>query len=63
VTTRLSGLGEADAVLVTVAAPTNAILTGHPSSRPTAGIDRQVNILGGGQHPDRTTTYGLDIVV
>jgi hypothetical protein len=38
--------------IVTVAAPTNAVMTGHPSSWSTAGIDRQVNILGGGQQDE-----------
>ena len=38
-----------DLLIVTVAAPTNAVGTGHPSSWSTAGIERQVNILGGGQ--------------
>jgi hypothetical protein len=36
-------------MIVTSAAPTNAVLMGYPSSWSTAGIDRQVNILGGGQ--------------
>ena len=33
-------------LIVTVAAPTNAVGTGRPSSWSTAGIERQVNILG-----------------
>ena len=37
-------------LIVTVAAPTNAMVTGRPSSWSTAGIERQVNIHGGGQH-------------
>ena len=37
-------------LIVTVAALTNAMVTGGPSSWSTAGIDRQVNILGGGQY-------------
>ncbi len=40
-------------LIVTVAAPTNAMATGHPSSWSTAGIDRQANIRGGAQHPGR----------
>ena len=36
--------------IVTVAAPTNASGTGRPSSPSTAGIGRQIVILGGGQH-------------
>lgn len=38
-------------MIVTVAAPTNAVLMGYPSSSSTAGIERQVSILGGGQQP------------
>ena len=36
-------------LIVTVAAPTNAVVTGHPSSWSTAGIELQVSIHGGGQ--------------
>jgi hypothetical protein len=36
-------------LIVTLAAPTNAIVMGHRSSRSTAAIERQVSILGGGQ--------------
>ena len=38
-------------LIVTVAAPTNAVEASHPSSRSTAGIERQVSIHGGGQQP------------
>ena len=40
-------------LIVTVAAPTNAVGTGRRSSWSTAGIERQVSIHGGGQHPER----------
>lgn len=36
-------------LIVTVAAPTNAVDASRPSSPSTAGIERQVGILGGGQ--------------
>jgi hypothetical protein len=35
-------------LIVMPAAPANAVVTGHPSSWSTAGIERQVGILGGG---------------
>jgi hypothetical protein len=48
------GAGVPDAgtglLIVTVAAPTNAVVTGHPSSWSTAGIELQVSMHGGGQH-------------
>jgi len=37
-------------LIVAVAAPTNAVVTGHRSSQSTAGIERQVSILGGGNN-------------
>ena len=37
-------------LIVPVAAPTNAVVIGHPSSWSTVEIERQVSILGGGQH-------------
>ena len=40
-------------LIVTAAAPTNAVEASHPSSRSTAGIERQVNIHGGGQQLGR----------
>ena len=46
-------------LIVTAAAPTNAVEASHPSSRSTAGIERQVNIHGGGQHPLRTGRAGF----
>jgi hypothetical protein len=40
-------------LIVTVAAPTNAVEARHPSSWSMTGIERQVGILGGGQQSSR----------
>lgn len=48
-------------MIVTVAAPTNAVLMGYPSSSSTAGIERQVSILGGGQHTYAVSGLGSTI--
>jgi len=46
----LTGVPAAGAglLIVTVAAPTNAMQAGRPSSRSTAGTEREINILDGG---------------
>ena len=46
-----------DLLIVTVAAPTNAIGTGRRSSWSTAGIERQVNIHGGGQQRSNSRRF------
>ena len=45
-------------MIVTVAAPTNAVEASRPSSRSMAGIERQVGILGGAQHRFFKQTLG-----